>query len=88
MDSLKRIIIGLVLIALLFIATLYIYQVNSTLALIFNMIVFAFTCSIVAHKKSRNKVGFFFIGLFLGFFGLAYVLAMPGGNEEANDANI
>ncbi len=39
--------------------------------------VFGLICSLIAHQRGRNPVGWFFIGAFLGCFGIILILVLP-----------
>jgi hypothetical protein len=45
-------------------------------AILLLMLTFAIITAVVASKKGRNGLGWFFIGLFTGLVGLAIALAM------------
>ena len=47
------------------------------LILLFSLFVFAFASAHVADRKGEGYATFFFVGLFLGAFGLAIVAALP-----------
>ena len=47
------------------------------LSLLFSLFVFAFASAHVADRKGEGYATFFFVGLFLGAFGLAIVAALP-----------
>lgn len=81
MESVKRIIYGLLFLAALFVGTLFIYQKDPGLALIFNLGCFGVLCSYLAYKKQRNTVGWFFIGAITGIVGLAIVLGIKSNNR-------
>ena len=40
-------------------------------------------CAVVAVKKGRNGVGWFFVGLVLGVFGVAWILLISSKAAEA-----
>ncbi len=46
---------------------------------------FAILTAVVAGKKGRNALGWFFIGLFTGIFGLAIALAILPRKYYVND---
>jgi protein-S-isoprenylcysteine O-methyltransferase Ste14 len=46
------------------------------LVIIVGLLFFAIITAVVAAKKGRNALGWFFIGLFTGLFGLAIALAI------------
>ena len=37
----------------------------------------AITCAVIASGKNRNGVGWFFIGLLIGIFGLIMIICLP-----------
>lgn len=74
MDSLKRILFVFVFFGVLLIGTLYLYQIDRGLALIFNMGCFGALCAFLAYGKQRSTVGWFCAGLFGGVLGLVLVL--------------
>lgn len=49
-------------------------------------IVFGVLCSKIARRKNRDKVGWFFIGFFLGVIGLLIILCIPK-EETTSDEN-
>lgn len=51
-------------------------------------LLFATVCSIIAWKKHRNRVGFFFLGMLTGVIGLIIVLALPAAYCEPEDGPI
>lgn len=48
-------------------------------------VIFGFLCSKIARSKNRDKVGWFFIGFFLGVIGLLVILCIPKDNETKAD---
>ena len=49
------------------------------------LLLFAIFTAVVAGKKGRNALGWFFIGLFTGIFGLAIALAILPRKYYVND---
>ena len=76
MESAKRIVFGLSYFAFIFGGTLFLYQHDSGLAILFNMACLGALSSYIAHSKQRNKVGWFFIGLFTGIIGVAIAIGI------------
>lgn len=48
-------------------------------------IIFGVLCAKIARRKNRDKVGWFFIGFFLGVIGLLIILCIPKENETRQD---
>jgi len=48
----------------------------------FTMILFGIICAFVAHDRGRSPVGWFFIGMLLGCFGLILLLVLPNPRRE------
>lgn len=48
-------------------------------------IIFGVLCAKIARRKNRDKVGWFFIGFFLGVIGLLIILCIPKENETKQD---
>ena len=46
-------------------------------------VISAVVCAVVAVKKGRNGVGWFFVGLLLGVFGVAWIALISSKAEEA-----
>jgi hypothetical protein len=76
MDSLVRIIIALTYFIFIFAGTIYIYQFDQGLALLFNMACLGVICSYLASKKCRSIFGWFFVGLFTGVLGVGAIMGL------------
>ena len=46
------------------------------------MAVFGIICSLIAHSRGRNAVGWFFVGVFAGCIGLIILLVLPDVKAE------
>jgi len=51
-------------------------------------LLFATLSAVIAWKKNRNKVGYFFLGMFTGVIGLVIILALPAPYCEPGDGPI
>lgn len=76
MESVKRVLMVLGYFAFVFAGTLYLYGIDRSLALLFNMGCLGVLCSVLGHKKGRSAIGWFFAGLFGGVLGLAGAIAV------------
>ncbi|WP_101757310.1 hypothetical protein [Oceanicoccus sp. KOV_DT_Chl] len=71
MESAKRIIFALSYFAFIFVGTIFFYQYDKSIALLFTMVCFGALSSYLANGKRRSRIGWFFIGFFTGVMGVA-----------------
>ena len=56
--------------------------------LLFVGLICGIVCAFLANSKGRNVIGWLFIGLFFGIFGLILILCLPNLNDSASEKAI
>lgn len=80
--SITRITCAFLYFLLVFLGVLYLYPIDSSLALVFNMFMLGLLCWWLKRDLGYKSILWFFLGFFFGVFGLAAALTARGKKEN------